>query len=74
MTKKVEVKKDRRTKADLIKSLDAVTAQRDTLMERQVRPPVMIATESENFDAGYKAGVKAQQGWYAEHPWWAFWK
>jgi hypothetical protein len=64
---KSAVKKDRRTKAELIKQIDH-------LLNQRIHPAVVLSADTENFDAGYKAGVKAQQEWYAEHPWWAFWR
>ncbi len=70
--KPIEVR-DKRTKAELIKQLSDMIKNYSELMEKQINPPVVIAEDSENFDAGFKAGVKAQQEWYAEHPWWKLW-
>lgn len=70
---KVVVKKDRRTKAELIKRLDTVIENYRALSQRQINPPLLIAKDSENFDAGYKSGVKAQQEFEAKNKWWRFW-
>jgi hypothetical protein len=51
------------TKAKVKKVANKNTAVRPALIDKEIR----------DFDAGFKAGVKAQQEWYADHPWWQFW-
>lgn len=67
---KVVVKKDRRTKAELASELDGVRSHNDVLLRQH---SIKLLNDGEQFDAGYKSGVKAQQEFEAKNKWWRFW-
>ena len=69
--------RDKRTKAELIKLLEATRAQRDIAMKHIKRDPndFVPACDTPQFQEGYRAGVKAQQVFEKKHffTFWRYW-